>query len=90
MANRIGWSPGPADWKDDLAPITSADWNYDRAAHLLAHAGFGGSPAEIQQLADLGLERAIRSLVHYEKISNPKMRPFVESGLWDAVAERVS
>jgi uncharacterized protein (DUF1800 family) len=84
VANRIGWSPGPASWKDDLAPITDADWNYDRAAHLLAHAGFGGAPAEIQRLADLGRERAIRSLVHYEAIPNPKMQPFVESGLWDA------
>jgi hypothetical protein len=83
VANRIGWSPGPAEWKDDLAPIASADWNYDRAAHLLAHAGFGGTPAEIQHLTDLGRERAIRSLVHYEPIPNPKMRPFVESGLWD-------
>ena len=83
MANRIGWSPGPANWQDDLAPIANVDWNYDRAAHLLAHAGFGGSPAEIQQLADLGRERAIRSIVHYESIPNPKMRPFVESGLWD-------
>jgi hypothetical protein len=84
VANRIGWSPGPADWKDDLAPITSTDWNYDRAAHLLAHAGFGGTPTEIQHLADLGLERAIRALVHYESIPNPKLQPFVESGLWDA------
>ena len=84
MANRIGWSPGPADWKDDLAPIATADWNYDRAAHLLAHAGFGGTPADIQKLADLGLERAVRSLVHYESIPNPKMQPFVESGLWDS------
>jgi len=83
MANRIGWNPGPAGWKDDLTPIANADWNYDRAAHLLAHAGFGGTPAEIQKLADLGLERAIRSLVHYENIPNPKMQPFVESGLWD-------
>jgi uncharacterized protein (DUF1800 family) len=84
VATRIGWSPGPANWKDDLAPITSADWNYDRAAHLLAHAGFGGTPAEIQKLAQSGLERAIRSLVHYESIPNPKMQPFVESGLWDS------
>ena len=37
MATRTGWSPGPASWKDDLAPISSADWNYDRAAHLLTH-----------------------------------------------------
>ncbi|HEV3061749.1 MAG TPA: DUF1800 domain-containing protein [Vicinamibacterales bacterium] len=77
------WSPGPATWKDDLAPISAADWNYDRAAHLLAHAGFGGTPAEIQKLTDAGLERAVGSLVHYESIPNPRMQPFVESGLWD-------
>jgi uncharacterized protein (DUF1800 family) len=83
MATRTAWSPGPAAWKDDLTPITAADWNDDRAAHLLAHAGFGGTPAEIQKLTDAGLERAVRSLVHYEAIPNPKMTPFVESGLWD-------
>ena len=82
-ANRIGWSPGPAAWKDDLTPIASTDWNYDRAAHLLAHAGFGGTPAEIDALAQSGLDAAVRSLVHYERIANPKMQPFVESGLWD-------
>ncbi len=32
----------------------------------------------------MGVERAVRSLVHYESIPNPKMQPFVESGLWDA------
>jgi uncharacterized protein (DUF1800 family) len=83
MATRPGWSPGPAAWKDDLTPLSAADWNADRAAHLLAHAGFGGTPAEIQKLADAGLERAVRSLVHYEAIPNPRMQPFVESGLWD-------
>jgi Protein of unknown function (DUF1800) len=84
MASRTGWSPGPASWKGDLSPISRVDWNYDRAAHLLAHAGFGGTPEEIQKLADSGLEHAVHSLVHYESIPNPKMRPFVESGLWDA------
>ena len=83
MSTRTAWSPGPAAWKDDLTPISSADWNYDRAAHLLTHAGFGGTPAEIQKLTDMGLERAVRSLVTYESIPNPKMQPFVESGLWD-------
>jgi hypothetical protein len=76
-------SPGPAAWKDDLAPLSPADWNEDRAAHLLAHAGFGGTPAEIRALADAGLERAVHSLVYYESIPNPRMQPFVESGLWD-------
>lgn len=83
MATIPRWSPGPAAWKDDLTPLPAADWNADRAAHLLAHAGFGGTPAEIQALADAGLERAVRSLVHYESIANPRMQPFVESGLWD-------
>jgi len=83
MAARTPWTPGPPAWKDDLTPIGAADWNYDRAAHLLTHAGFGGTPAEIQKLADAGLERAVKSLVHYESVPNPKMQPFVESGLWD-------
>lgn len=83
MANRIGWSPGPAAWKDDLTPMSAAEWNYDRAAHLLTHAGFGGTPAEIETLANAGLDAAVRSLVHYERIPNPGLQPFVESGLWD-------
>jgi uncharacterized protein (DUF1800 family) len=83
MTNRMGWSPGPAAWKDDLSPISAADWNADRAAHLLAHAGFGGTPDEIEKLANTGLERAVRSLVHYESIPNPRMQAFVESGFWD-------
>src|SRR5436309_1610263 len=83
MPTRIGWSPGPASWKDDLTPIGPADWNDDRAAHLLAHAGFGGSPEEIERLTEAGVERAVRSLVYYESIPNPKLQPFVESGLWD-------
>ena len=83
MAVRMSWSPGPAAWKDDLSPMSAGEWNDDRAAHLLAHAGFGGTPAEIQRLADAGLERAVRSLVYYESIPNPNMQPFVESGLWD-------
>ena len=83
MANRTGWSPGPAAWKDDLTPIAAAEWNDDRAAHLLMHAGFGGTPAEIDALATAGLDAAVHSLVHYERIPNPRMQPFVESGLWD-------
>lgn len=83
-ADRQTWSPGPAAWKGDLSPITAADWNYDRAAHLLSRAGFSGTPEEIAKLAAMTPERAVRSLVYYETTPNPKMQPFVESGFWDA------
>jgi hypothetical protein len=43
--------PGPAAWQGDLVPIFEDDWSYDRAAHLLERAGFGGTPAEIAALA---------------------------------------
>ena len=90
MATRTRWSPGPAVWKDDLAPISAADWNYDRAAHLLAHAGFGGTPAEIQKLADAGLERAVGSLVDYENIPNPQHAAVRRIGAVGSDAEPVS
>jgi len=83
MAARNQWTPGPNAWKDDLAPLPAAEWSYDRAAHLLAHAGFGGTPEDIQALADLGVDAAVERLVHYERQPTPKLEPFVESGLWD-------
>jgi hypothetical protein len=83
MANHDQWSPGPAAWKDDLAPIAAGDWNADRAAHLLAHAGFGGTPKQIAELARLTPIEAVRSLVEYERIPDPLLQPFTESGLWD-------
>ena len=83
MAIRSEWSPGPADWQDDLSALPASEWSYDRAAHLLAHAGFGGTPEEIEALAEAGFERAVESLVHHESIPNPELEPFVESGLWD-------
>jgi hypothetical protein len=84
MAARTEWSPGPAAWADDLSALPASEWNYDRAAHLLAHAGFGGTLEEIETLADAGLERAVEMLVHFESIPNPRFEPFVESGLWDS------
>jgi len=83
MSTGDDWSPGPAAWQDDLAPLPAAEWSYDRAAHLLAHAGFGGTPADIQALAELGVKRAVESLVRRERTPDPKLTPFVESGLWD-------
>ena len=47
----------------NLAPIETADWTADRAAHLLERAGFGGTPAEIRHLAAMTLREAVEFLV---------------------------
>jgi uncharacterized protein (DUF1800 family) len=51
-----------------LQPLAENRWNFETAAHLLNRAGFGGTPAEIQQLADLSHAEAISSLLDCEKI----------------------
>jgi len=83
-ANNEDWSPGPASWTGDLQPIAAAEWNSDRAAHLLERAGFGGTPDDIQRLAEMTPEQAVRSLVYYDRIDNDHLMPFEHSGLWDA------
>ena len=81
--NLRGWSPGPASWKGDLTPITAADWSFDRAKHLLGRAGFSGTPEEVQRLADMTPEQAVRSLVYYDSVSNDHLPAFRHSGFWD-------
>jgi uncharacterized protein (DUF1800 family) len=58
-----------------LRPLARSKWNFTTAAHLLNRAGFGGTPAEIEQLAALGLDGAVDRLVDYEKIADPTENP---------------
>ena len=58
-----------------LKPLSSEQWNEDTAAHLLNRAGFGGPPAEIQKLADLGPDKAVSYLLDYENIPDPTPNP---------------
>ena len=60
---RGGLGAGPASWTGDLTPITTADWSRNRAAHLLERAGFGGTPEEVDRLAAMTPEAAVRWLV---------------------------
>ncbi len=80
---KLGAGAGPAAWKGDLTPIAAGDWTYERAAHLLERAGFGGTPEEIERLVKMGPKAAVDYLVDYEKIDNP-LPAFVESGIWPA------
>jgi uncharacterized protein (DUF1800 family) len=50
-----------------LEPLPAAQWNTTTAAHLLNRAGFGGSPADIESIHKMGLNRAVSWLVDYEK-----------------------
>lgn len=44
----------------------SGDWDAVKAAHLLRRAGFGGTPAEVQQLAAAGRDAAVDQVMNYE------------------------
>jgi hypothetical protein len=71
-----------ASWVGDLTPITKAQWNYDRAAHLLERAGFGGTPEEIEKLARMTPQQAVNYLVDYETIDVSQLPAFEESGIY--------
>ena len=58
-----------------LKPLSSEQWNFSTAAHLLNRAGFGGTPEEIQKLADLGMDQAVSLLLDYENIPDPVPNP---------------
>ena len=73
---------GPKEWVGDLSPISASDWNYDRAAYLLERAGFGGTPAEIQELAAMTPEQAVRHLVRFQDVKDVDLPPFVETGIY--------
>lgn len=46
-------------------PLDEAAFDYWAAHHLLLRAGFGGTPAEVRDLANLGLEGAVDRLVRF-------------------------
>lgn len=75
-------SVAPPSWANDLTPITKADWNYSRAAHLLERVGFGGTPTEVQRLTAMTPEQAVNYLVDYESIDLGNLPEFEESGIY--------
>ncbi|HEV3300482.1 MAG TPA: DUF1800 domain-containing protein [Planctomycetaceae bacterium] len=72
----------PADWVNNLTPISERDWTYERAAHLLERAGFGGTPQEISRLAAMTPAAAVDYLVDYQKLDASALPPFDKSGIY--------
>ena len=58
-------------------------WNYDRVAHLLERAGFGGTPDQIDILAAMSPAEAVRRLVYFDGVDNSHLLPFEHSGIHD-------
>lgn len=79
----LAQSTGVDAQRDQLAPIANSSWNYERAAHLLERAGFGGTPEQIAALAAMTPAAAVRSLVYFQDADNSHLKPFVHSGIHD-------
>ena len=58
-----------------LKLLASDRWNFPAAAHLLNRAGFGGPPADINRLLNLGPARAVSHLVDFESIAETTPAP---------------
>ncbi|GMU82330.1 MAG: hypothetical protein AMXMBFR47_22010 [Planctomycetota bacterium] len=59
-----GQEPGA----NSLKPLAKGLWDRDAAAHLLARAGFGGTPEEIERLSAMGVDEAVSYLVDFKDL----------------------
>ena len=83
IQSALAQQTGLQSWQNDLSPVSSTDWNYDRAAHLLERVGFGGTPDQIQALAAMSVADAVASLVYFDPASNDHLAPFDHSEIHD-------
>ena len=82
LLGSAGEGVGPVAWENDLTPITPADWDYQKAAHLLERGGFGGTPEAVGRLSEMTPQAAVDWLVNYQR--QPDSAPaFNASPIWD-------
>ena len=68
------------------APLPALDdtaWSYDKARHLLERAGFGGTPAEVAGIHQMGLHGAVDYLVNFVDAPAGELAAFEHSGIFD-------
>ena len=60
-----------------LKSIPGSQWDYARARHLVVRAGFGGTPAEVQKIYEMGLHDAVDHFVeiYRQPVSNIEFDP---------------
>ena len=71
------------NWQGDLSAIDLDQWQLPQAEHLLSRAGFGGTPAQRQTLAEGGLKKAIEQLVYFKQLPRQSLPVFEHSGVFD-------
>ena len=58
--------PSTTSARTSLSPLPVESFGEAEARHLLLRAGFGGTPAQIRALADMGLNAAVDALVDFQ------------------------
>ncbi|MHC4948858.1 MAG: DUF1800 domain-containing protein [Planctomycetota bacterium] len=53
---------------DPLRPLPPEAFDYWKAQHLLNRAGFGGTPAQVRALANMGVRKAVDYIVDYHEV----------------------
>lgn len=66
-----------------LKPLAKTDWSAAAAEHLLARAGFGGSPEQVERLTNMGLDEAVSYLVDYADLPYETALPPIPEELED-------
>ncbi len=59
-----------------LKPLSAGRWNFAAAAHLLNRAGFGGAPAAVDSLVEMGPAAAVcpRAFITCHKADTTRTR----------------
>lgn len=58
-----------------LEQLPASQWTTETAAHLINRAGFGGSPDDIENLRQMGLNQAVSWFVDYQRFPDPTPAP---------------
>lgn len=59
------------EWLQPYVAGPENPWERRKAAHLLRRAGFGGSQADVETVYLDGLEKSLKSLLHFEEANDP-------------------
>ena len=80
--------PASPVYTDMLSQLPASKWNAATAAHLINRAGFGGSPADIENLRQLGPDKAVSWFLDYESIPDHSPPPDCAQAAVDYAARR--